>query len=349
MRLPSRLVSFPWAGTLLGASGIAILASAIPLGLWWTDIWGGLRESSTPEAPSTTIRNVALVGGGIVALWIAFWRGWVADRQSRAAERQAETALKQVETGLQQANTAQQSLLNERFGQGAAMLGNSVLSVRLAGIFAFQSLAEDHPSMYHRQVTRSLCAFVRHPTRDAGTGSMLGRQYDPPLWSGHREDLAVALRTLSTLHKARLATGDACGLDLHGADLHGALLQGLELSSGPPPADLLERELENFPPFEIAEHAHVNLTLADLRGANLRGARLRRALLLGVDLEDAALNGTDLTGAQLGPTTPAKGLTQEQLDSACADPRYPPRLDGVVDANTGHQLIWQGKSTKADA
>ena len=104
--------------------------------------WGWM---SNGESGSTTIRNVALVLAGLVALPLAAWRGIVADRQ---------------------AVTAQQGLLNERYQKAAEMLGNEVLSVRLAGIFALQRLATEHPGQYHVQVMRLFCAFIRLPTRD---------------------------------------------------------------------------------------------------------------------------------------------------------------------------------------
>ena len=74
------------------------------------------------ESGSTTIRNIALVAAGLVALPLAIWRGIVAERQ---------------------ATTARQGLLNERYQKGAEMLGSGVLSVRLGVIYALQRLAED--------------------------------------------------------------------------------------------------------------------------------------------------------------------------------------------------------------
>ena len=45
------------------------------------------------------------------------------------------------------------------------MLGSDVLSVRLGGIYALQSLAEERPRQYCVQNMRLLCMFVRHPTK----------------------------------------------------------------------------------------------------------------------------------------------------------------------------------------
>ena len=38
-----------------------------------------------------------------------------------------------------------------------------------------------------------------------------------------------------------------------------------------------------------------------------------------------------------------KGLTQEQLDQAFAEPNSPPLLGGAFCAETGKLLVWRGK------
>ena len=94
------------------------------------------------ESGSTTVRNLGLLIAGLIALPLAIWRSWVAQRQ---------------------ADTAQHNLLNERYRQGAEMLDSEILSVRLGGIYALQRLAADNPKHYHIQIMQLLCAFVRHP------------------------------------------------------------------------------------------------------------------------------------------------------------------------------------------
>ena len=70
------------------ASIIALLAGVLLSAIFW-----GWPKS---ESNASTIRNVALVGGGVVAVLLAMWRSMVAERQ---------------------ADTAQQGLLNERYQQ----------------------------------------------------------------------------------------------------------------------------------------------------------------------------------------------------------------------------------------
>ena len=120
-----------------GSIVVTVVAIAL-LAMFWEWLSNG-------ESGSTTIRNLALILAGLVALPLAMWRSIVADRQ---------------------ATTAQLSLLNERYQRAAEMLGNEVLSVRLAGVFALQRLATEHPDQYHVQVMGLFCAFVRLPTRD---------------------------------------------------------------------------------------------------------------------------------------------------------------------------------------
>ena len=78
---------------------------------------------------------------------------------------------------------------------------------------------------------------------------------------------------------------------------------------------------------------------------------LSEAVFWGADLSEAVLwkanlSGADFCGARARSAayrTPAYGLTQAQLDEACADPANPPKLKGILDAGTGEPLVWQGK------
>ena len=133
-------------------AGIVVVA-AVGSVLTWL-FWEELRDGS--------VRNAALMVGGVVTVLLAVWRSVVAERRAEVAHRQVATA--------------QQGLLNERYQKAAGMLGSSVLSVRLGGVYALQRLAEEHPDQYHIQITRLLCAFARNPhqrrqhrNRGAGT------------------------------------------------------------------------------------------------------------------------------------------------------------------------------------
>ena len=129
--------------------------------------------------------------------------------------------------------------------------------------------------------------------------------------------------------------------NLHNVNLTGANLGGANLSEG-----ILQNATVAKAWLERA-----NLSGTNFQGADLFQARLMRADLFGADFLDANLTGANLSDANLSGVQfsndglqAAKGLTQEQLDQAQSDPNNPPNLVGVLDAETGKQLIWRGKS-----
>ena len=147
---------FWWIGAI---AGVLVMGGCLSW-VFWEDLRGD------QESLSTTIRNLGLVVGGIIAMVLAVWCSTVAERQAETAQQQSDTAQRQVEAVQRQADTAQQGLLNDRYERGAGMLGSDVLPVRLAGIYALERLAVEHPEEYHIQIMDLLCAFVRNPTRD---------------------------------------------------------------------------------------------------------------------------------------------------------------------------------------
>ena len=118
--------------------------------------------------------------------------------------------------------------------------------------------------------------------------------------------------------------------DLDGAILPGAILQKANLSS----TSLRNTKLSRAMLLE-ANLTDENLTNAHLIDAHLIGANLTDTDLTGADLTDA-----NLTGAKLFK---AKGLTQAQLNKACAYRQEPPELQGVLDAITGVLLTWENQ------
>ena len=239
---------------------------------------------SGAESGSTTIRNVALVGAGLVALPLAIWRGIVADRQAK---------------------TAQQGLLNERYQKGAEMLGNDVLSVRLAGIYALQRLSEDYPEQYHLQVMRLLSAFVRLPTKDQSLES--GQvEIEPGTLLGIRQDLEAVVEVINSRSKSgiEIERGSNYRLDLRGARLPGAQFVNADLSN----ASFHHAILSG------ANFADSNLSDTLLRHADLSGsiffdvkftrprfesANLSGALLQDLDLQMASFHYANLSDANL--------------------------------------------------
>ena len=99
------------------------------------------------------------------------------------------------------------------------------------------------------------------------------------------------------------------------------------------------------------------LLSANVSDAMLLNTNLSRAHLMGIDLSGTDLLGVNLTGAffanpsaddsvdgmLITSDAPVRGLTQHSLDSAQADQNNAPKLEGVLDAETGEQLVWRGR------
>lgn len=303
-----------WARGFVEAHAVAL--SVVPLivglalgGVHWESLTGS-QSGTDPvsESSSATVRNLGLVLAGLVALPLAVWRGKSADRQ---------------------AGTAEADLRNKRYQESAAMLGNKVLSVRLAGIYALERLATDHPEQYHIEIMKLLCAFVRDPTRDKKEADR--RKI--------RVDVQAAMEAICACHarQSRLEKEAGLRLDLRGANLTEAILRDSDLSAA---------ILGTFD-FDPRDHGPSSI----LKGADLRWAILTNAHLYGVDLTDADLQGANLTGAKLmganisgtvfssririeGTRDPkAVGLTQKQLNSAVCEHDNLPILDGLFEPN----------------
>ena len=297
--------------------------------------WDWLRPAVPYRVSnSETLRNVGLLVGGALAFVFALWRVLVAERQSGTAQRQA--------------NTAQQSLLHERYDRGAQMLGSSVLTVRLGGIYILARLASEHPAQYHVDVTRLFCVFVR--LRENGNGVSCHPETDdeqdqqmPTL----RADIQDVMQAIGSRSGAGIHFEQAEGFKLYLRDANVSYLQVQDANFSK--AWLTNANLSH------AVMPRANLSYARLRRANLSGTQLRNAdlseatlwgaNLSGTILQNANLSGTDLCGVDARNiyNAPANGLTQAQLDTACAAPDNPPKLEGVRDAETGNPLIWCGK------
>ena len=329
---------------------VAGIAAVLVVGVFlsWR-FWEELGDNN--ESLSTTVRNVGLVIGGVIAILLAVWRSTVAARQ---------------------VDTAQQSLLNERYERGAEMLGNGVLSVRLGGIYALSRLAQEHPEQYHIQIVELFCAFVRHPTKDEEWEALLSNSttHSP------RQDVHAVMQGIGTRNDVQVALEQQAKhkLDLHGADLRNQILHNLNLSesqlSGAKLSDtvLLRTNLSGAHLLDAdlsgAKLASVNLTGAFLADANLSrikecyGTNFSNAFLHKTNLTDADLSGAIVSGARLEGANLAgakfyndtgmmvEGLTQRQIAFARAMPENkPPCLDGLDDAESGELISWDKRPT----
>ena len=95
-----------------------------------------------------------------------------------------------------------------------------------------------------------------------------------------------------------------------------------------------------------ANLANVNLSGADLEDAKLDHATLRNSYLIGAAALGARLNQTDLSGANL---TDVSGLTQTQLDLACADEKNSPTIPEGLRWNGRPCPEWRGLRVEAES
>ena len=245
-------IDWLWATAKAVETWVGVLvAGLISLGVYLSIAhWSWLQSGTDQSSNSAVVRNIALVIGGLVAIVVAVWRSLVAGRQARVSHR---------------------GLLNERYQKGAEMLGNGVLSVRLGGIYALRSLAEEHPQPYGVQILRLFCAFVRDPKNVTPSAAEVPA------------DIQAAMDAVVEYDRRKIAWTPSL-LNLFGADLRYLNLEGANLEGGYMPLANLEK---------------ANLARADLRNATLKSANLSEAGLFSADLSDADLTNAKLMGASL--------------------------------------------------
>ena len=157
-------------------------------------------------------------------------------------------------------------------------------------------------------------------------------------------NLSNSILIRADLSNARLRQANLYRANLHGADLSGALLMYASLSN----ASMTETNLSHATILGAnlcgASLSDANLSNASFWNANLSHANLAGANLTGSDPKHADLTGASFSKSQgvYVSSNPSKGLTQAQLEEACSAPDNPPDLEGVLDAETGEQLVWRG-------
>ena len=305
----------------MGTTGIALLIFPIDKE-FWSDVWNWFSEG---ESNSGTIRNIGLVLAGSVALPLALWRSWVAQRQAEAAQRQA--------------FTAQEGLANDRYQKGAEMLGSDVLSVRIGGIYALRSLVDDMPQVYGAPVKRLLCAFIRNPTEDSSL--LFNDEFTDAEVPLLRDDVKAALEAVTVRHASEVEHERKMGI------VHDIVRSQLQRSA------LIRANFANFNLSSVdftnsllakADFSYAFLAFADLSGADLGDANFKRTILNECNLSGAKFASIAVGSDQHTRAIVARNLTQAQLDQAVAAPDNPPILDGVIDAETGEQLVWRGRA-----
>ncbi len=357
------------------ASFIALALLIMAIGALLTVMFWDWLHGTAPNSPaSTTLRNMGILVGGVLALIFAVWRGLELEKQSLTSHRVADIS--------------ERNLRNERYQRGAEMLGSDDPSIRLAGIFALQRLAEEFPEEYHIQIMRLFCAFVRNPAGHSA-GSQDKHPEDNRVNLSPREDIQAildAFRDRNTerillegssegfkfdlssanlpgviLDQSYLESVDFTDTNLTGASLNGCYLRSVNFSN----AILLNASLEgtdlSYTSIQDADLTNANLshsrflatrmTSSNLSGADisysdLTHAKMESVMIWGANLNEANLSYTLFTSSIFleGPDAETKGLTQLQLDQAVCEEHAPPSFFDLVDAETGKPLVWNGPS-----
>jgi uncharacterized protein YjbI with pentapeptide repeats len=148
-RLPVWIVPAFAVGVVLGTAGTLWAL------WWWINGIPGLTgtEFATAKLDATKIAlSITVGGGGLFALYLAVRRQRATEqdlRDRRAAQRHTE-------------NDASERRITELFSRAAEQLGSDKHTIRLAGLYALERLAQSHPA--HRQTIVSLlCAYLRTP------------------------------------------------------------------------------------------------------------------------------------------------------------------------------------------
>lgn len=302
----------------------ALLVLAVGGGLaahFWTELQG---TGDNADNLSTTIRNVMLMIGAFLALPLAIWRGWVAERQVKATNESV--------------SAAHEAIANQRFQAAAQMLDNEVNGVRLGAIDTLVALANEDPERYYVQSTQLLASFMRNPfSTDYDAIARISRGEGELI----REDVNAALEFIGsrTAEELLLEQREGFRVNLDGVDLSGLDLRELNLAQVTmQAARLVDSHFEN------TNFADADLSSAVLRESYLRGTVFRGTKLSGTNFTGWMLDGEGEYdyGNRRRRYEPVAGLVQSQLDEALDDQDNPPKLRGVRDADTDELLSWHG-------
>ena len=109
---------------------ILYILVAVGVSCWF---WDGLSQGE--PSVSVVIRNLILMWGTPLAIFLAVWRSSIAQKQAEIAQR---------------------GVLADRYQRAVEMLGHDLDSLRIGGIHALVDLAREHPDEYQRRVVRLL-------------------------------------------------------------------------------------------------------------------------------------------------------------------------------------------------
>ncbi len=255
---------------------------------------------------------------------IAEWQADLAQEQGDLDRRRL--VLESERLGMERDlhRSARETALRQRFTDAAALLSNGQVPVRLAGVYALASLADNWHDFGDdaelQMCVRLLCDQLRlAPTT-------------PAEFEVHR-----CIVALIRAHRPAQETEDAvwadCSLDLTGAyipgvnlidtDLTGVTLFRANLAGASLANSVLTDVSATYANFDRANLVGVTACAADLRWSKLTNCLMTGSDLSRADLRHAEFTGSDHTKARLG-SADVSGAALEDANLSEA------RLDGVV-------------------
>ena len=183
----------------------------------------------------------------------------------------------------------------------------------------FNHLAKESPEIYHVQVMELLCAFVRHPTKDqSSTDKMFMDEVIP------RADVAAVVEIICKRSKSQIQIERIAefGLDLSRVDLSDLGFENTELTGAKFYGARLYKT--SFAKANLSNAHFADAIFSDVWPRFKRDSTMDREYkpISHANLREANLTGTSFS-LQMG-FRPAKGLLQEKLNEACADPDNEP-------------------------
>ncbi|WP_160320115.1 pentapeptide repeat-containing protein [Rhodococcus rhodochrous] len=294
-----------------------------------------LAEAATPDGVGVltadlsglgrTVGLLAAAAVGVPAAVLAYYRQRALDAANAVAAAQHQLAADEhdhkVLTDNREHQVGVERHLRDRYTTCAEQLGHDSAAIRLAGVYALASLADDWHAAGNiaeqKVCIDLLCAYLR-TTRPTPATEVIEAVPGPTTVDPQEQQVRAAIVSIIRARTAAASGGevsawDPNGLDLRGSDLVSADFGGANLTG----ANLAKANLRgaflgdtNLTRAWLADTnlttawlGSANLTGAYLAGANLTGALLAKANLTRVwladtNLTDAELDGAILTGIQ---------------------------------------------------
>jgi uncharacterized protein YjbI with pentapeptide repeats len=295
----------------VGIAAIAIIVMAGVTALWWWVPKWQMKSvtAADPKARADIEDNfrktVGQALGGIAVLVGAGAAYYGTQQTMQASDQQSRRNLE----------ASRALLISQQVSKGFEDLGNKESPmIVIGGIYTLEGVMQAPETLYHRPVLEALCGFVRDRNMPSNMTDINKISPKLPPTELRAALTVIGRRPADLANYADLTSLELWGLMLIGVDLRGTHLGGADLFH----SVLTEADLSGADLLSVmlsgADLSDANLSNTKMFYTDLSNANLFRANLTGANLSVAKLWGADLTEADL---TDARGLTQDQLDSAC--------------------------------